>query len=83
MKLMYFMKASINLAKIVKLTTKVFYDVAAFTLFLVFWMTIFTELYFLSGITLVDDVLFEKYYPLTDRWIALWIQNFRNSLGDI
>jgi hypothetical protein len=51
---MYFMRASINLAKIVKLTFKVFSDVAAFTLFLMFWLTVFTELYHVSGITLFD-----------------------------
>lgn len=54
MKLMYYMRASNALAKIVKLTAKVFFDVAAFTLFLAFWITIFTELYIISGIRLYD-----------------------------
>lgn len=70
---MYFMRASINLAKIVKLTYKVFYDVAAFTLFLLFWITIFTELYVISGIRLFDDISKDKYYPGVSDWFALWL----------
>lgn len=83
MKVMYYMRASIKLAKIVKLTIKVFIDVSAFTLFLAFWMTIFTELYNISGIRLFDPATKDRNYPGISDWWALWIQCFRNSIGDI
>ena len=51
-KLMYFMKVSVNLATVVKLTHVVFRDVAAFSLFLLFWITTFVLLYLIAGVKL-------------------------------
>lgn len=50
MKLLYFMRVSEELAKIVKLTSQVFVDVFAFTVFLCFWILIFLYLYIIAGI---------------------------------
>jgi len=78
---MYFMRVSTNLAKIVKLTIRVFQDVAAFTVFMIFWITVFMQIYIITGITLFENQD-ETYAKLTSP-VALWIQSFRNSLGDI
>jgi hypothetical protein len=46
-------------------------------------MTAFTEIYNMSGISLIDPTIQLKYYPGLSQWVALWIQCFRNSIGDI
>ena len=82
-KILYFMRVSSNLAKIVKLTTRVFYDVAAFSLFLGFWMVVFVKLYIIAGVNLFDAESQEETYNSLPTFVALMIQCFRNSLGDI
>lgn len=73
MKMLYFMRVSINLAKIVKLTMRVFYDVAAFTVYLIIWITVFLQIYLIAGIYLFNqDSKKEKYAFVVDE-IALWI----------
>lgn len=71
LKIMYFMKVSVNLAKIVKLTVRVFEDVAAFTIFMIFWICVFVQLYLVSGINLFANV--SEDYPVMTLPVALWI----------
>ena len=77
------MRVSINLAKIVKLTIVVFYDVTSFTIFMIFWITIFVLLYMIAGVKLFDENDDGYVYSVLTLPVALWIQSFRNSLGDI
>jgi Ni,Fe-hydrogenase I cytochrome b subunit len=83
LKILYFMKVSANLAKIVKLTMRVFSDVSAFTFFLLFWMLVFVKLYIIAGINLFDKEYQNSIYTELSDFVALFIQCFRNSMGDI
>jgi hypothetical protein len=82
-KLLYFLRVNMEMSKIVKLTTQVFSDVGAFTVYLVIWITVFVQLYEIAGISLFNDITYKLKYDYLDNWVALWIQAFRNALGDI
>lgn len=82
MKLMYFLRISGELSKLIKLVRQVFSDVFAFTFFFFGWVFVFVMLYQIAGIDLVDKQTEGPYKDL-NRGLALYIQSFRNSFGDI
>jgi hypothetical protein len=80
-KLMFFMRVSENFSNLVKLVTNVMYQILPFTIFLMMWMVVNTILYDISGIAIFDKED-NDYHQLTYS-VALILQNFRNSVGDI
>lgn len=78
LKLLYFMRVSEKLAKIVKLSSQVFYDVSAFTVFLIFWVLVFLFLFIIAGFTFDTGD-----YDYTLREVSMLLQIYRNSFGDI
>ena len=76
--IMFFMRVSDSFASLVKLVGSVIGKVRAFTLFFVMWSITVCLLFDSAGIKIVS----EDYTGIVSAF-ALFIQNFRNSIGDI
>ena len=76
--IMFFMRVSESFASLVKLVATVIGKVQAFTLFFVMWSTTICLLFDCAGIKIVS----EDYSGIVTAY-AFFIQNFRNSIGDI
>ena len=79
-KLMFFMRVSENFSSMVKLMSNIMTQVIHFTLFVGMWMITLILMFRLSSISLVEGSLD---YAEINSIFALFIQIFRNSLGDI
>jgi predicted membrane protein len=79
-KLMFFMRVSENFSSLVKLINNVIAQVGPFTIFFTMWMITMCLLFRVSGITLIEG---SDDYPEVNGYFALFMQNFRNSIGDI
>ena len=79
-KLMFFMRVSENFSSLVKLINNVIAQVGPFTIFFTMWMITMCLLFRVSGITLIEG---SNDYPEVNTYFALFMQNFRNSIGDI
>ena len=62
----------------VDLVIQVIYDVWNFLFFLIVWLGLTTALYKVSGFTLGSDD-----FESVDSNLVLFIQMFRNSIGDV
>lgn len=79
-KLMFFMRVSENFSSLVKLVNNVMAQVGPFTVFFLMWLSCVCVMYQISGITLIDGN--SDYYDVSAIF-GLFMQNFRNSIGDI
>lgn len=79
-KLMFFMRVSENFSSLVKLINNVISQVGPFTVFFLMWLGTVCMMYKISGITLIEGN--SDYYNISPIF-GLFLQNFRNSIGDI
>lgn len=77
---MFFMRVSQNFSSLVKLIKEVLLQVGPFTIFFVIWMGLMSLIFKVTGITLTEG---SSDYPNVENNFAEFIQNFRNSIGDI
>jgi hypothetical protein len=80
-KLMFFMRVSENFSNLVQLITTVLFQIGPFIVFLIMWMIVNSLLYNISGVE-IYDINDNDYHELHES-LALFFQNFRNSVGDI
>ena len=77
-KLMFFMRVSDNFASLVKLVGNVLRKVPPFTLFFFMWLVTLCLMFSCAGVSIVSEDYSHIYGA-----VAFFIQNFRNSIGDI
>lgn len=85
-KMMFFMRVKDEFSILVQLIKIVLSQIGSFSIFLLMWMIVQTILYRVSGINVVamnDKTGLAEDYPKVSQMIALSLQIFRNSLGDI
>lgn len=84
-KLMFFMRVKDDFSILVQLIRIVLWQCRSFTIFLLMWCIVQTVLYRVSGINVVamDDNGKAEDYANLNSFIMLFMQIFRNSIGDI